>query len=140
MEKLRLEAERKEKKKQRDKERKERLKAEGKLLTAKQKQDQARAQAMLESLKAQGIELPEAGAKKARPGTRIRSNKKNQQQSNQTPSEEKDEQTFDESAEHSEGKVEAVPVPTEEEKVKISFSSFNCLFALLCVKTIQGCI
>jgi len=73
----RLEAERKEKKKQKEKERKERLKAEGKLLTPKQKADRARAQAMLEAL---GVSQIPPGEKKVRPGTRIRPNKKNQQQ------------------------------------------------------------
>ncbi|XP_055530213.1 eukaryotic translation initiation factor 5B [Wyeomyia smithii] len=76
-EQLRLEQEKKERKKQKEKERKERLKAEGKLLTAKQKQDRMRAQAMLEALKAQGVEIPEAGVeKKVRLGTRIRPKKK----------------------------------------------------------------
>lgn len=79
LENIRLEAERKEKKKQREIERKARLKAEGKLLTAKQKHDQIRAQAMLESLRAQGVELPEVGEKRPRPGTRIRNKKKDQQ-------------------------------------------------------------
>lgn len=46
-----MEQEKKEKKKQKEKERKERLKAEGKLLTAKQKADRARAQALIDSLK-----------------------------------------------------------------------------------------
>ncbi|XP_053675839.1 eukaryotic translation initiation factor 5B [Anopheles nili] len=79
LEQVRLEQEKKEKKKQKEKERKERLKAEGKLLTAKQKQNRARAQAMLEALKAQGIGIPETtGEKRARPGTRIRP-KKNQE-------------------------------------------------------------
>lgn len=73
----RKEQERKEKKKQKEKERKERLKAEGKLLTPKQKADRARAQAMLESL---GVASIPAGEKKVRPGTRIRPNKKSQQQ------------------------------------------------------------
>ncbi|EDV39938.1 uncharacterized protein Dana_GF10267 [Drosophila ananassae] len=74
---LRLEAERKEKKKQREAERKARLKAEGKLLTKKQKEDRARAQALLESLKAQGLEIPDPNERRApRPGTRIRPNKK----------------------------------------------------------------
>uniref|UniRef100_A0A1Q3F4I4 Eukaryotic translation initiation factor 5B n=1 Tax=Culex tarsalis TaxID=7177 RepID=A0A1Q3F4I4_CULTA len=77
LEQLRLEQEKKEKKKQKEKERKERLKAEGKLLTAKQKQDRMRAQAMLDALKAQGVEIPEVGVeKKVRPGTRIRPKKK----------------------------------------------------------------
>lgn len=79
LENIRLEAERKEKKKQREIDRKARLKAEGKLLTAKQKHDQIRAQAMLESLRAQGVELPEVGEKRPRPGTRIRNKKKDQQ-------------------------------------------------------------
>ncbi|XP_017098413.2 eukaryotic translation initiation factor 5B [Drosophila bipectinata] len=74
---VRAEAERKEKKKQREAERKARLKAEGKLLTKKQKEDRARAQALLESLKAQGLEIPDPNEKRApRPGTRIRPNKK----------------------------------------------------------------
>lgn len=47
----RLEQEKKERKKQKEKERKERLKAEGKLLTPKQKQDLRRAQGLLEHLK-----------------------------------------------------------------------------------------
>uniref|UniRef100_A0A182JWJ8 Tr-type G domain-containing protein n=1 Tax=Anopheles christyi TaxID=43041 RepID=A0A182JWJ8_9DIPT len=78
LEQLRLEQDKKEKKKQKEKERKERLKAEGKLLTAKQKQNRARAQAMLEALKAQGIGIPEAtGERRPKPGSRIRP-KKNQ--------------------------------------------------------------
>lgn len=68
LEQLRLEQERKEKKKLKEKQRKERLKAEGKFLTTKQKQDRARAQAMIEALKAQGLELPDVGEKKPRPG------------------------------------------------------------------------
>ncbi|KAF7998322.1 hypothetical protein HCN44_009720 [Aphidius gifuensis] len=81
---LQLEQERKEKKKLKEKQRKERLKAEGKLLTDKQKQDRARAQQLLaESLKAQGLEVPEAGQKKPRTklGTRLRPNKLKQQSS-----------------------------------------------------------
>ncbi|XP_052893178.1 eukaryotic translation initiation factor 5B [Anopheles moucheti] len=78
LEQLRLEQEKKEKKKQKEKERKERLKAEGKLLTAKQKQNRARAQAMLEALKAQGLAIPEGtGERRPKPGARIRP-KKNQ--------------------------------------------------------------
>ncbi|XP_044313758.1 eukaryotic translation initiation factor 5B [Drosophila rhopaloa] len=77
LEAVRLEAEKKEKKKQREAERKARLKAEGKLLTKKQKEDRARAQALLESLKAQGLEIPDPNDKRpTRPGTRIRPNKK----------------------------------------------------------------
>ncbi|XP_049542932.1 eukaryotic translation initiation factor 5B [Anopheles darlingi] len=84
LEQLRLEQERKEQKKQREKERRDRLKAEGRLLTAKQKQDRARAQAMLEALKAQGVEIPEATTeKRVRPGTRIRP-KKNQEKESES--------------------------------------------------------
>ncbi|XP_076236596.1 eukaryotic translation initiation factor 5B isoform X1 [Calliopsis andreniformis] len=79
LEQLRLEQERKEKKKLKEKQRKERLKAEGKLLTTKQKQDRARAQAMINALKAQGIDLPDVGEKKPRPGTRVRPHKMKQQ-------------------------------------------------------------
>ncbi|KAJ8936191.1 hypothetical protein NQ314_012461, partial [Rhamnusium bicolor] len=80
LEALRLEQERKERKKQKEKERKERLKAEGKLLTAKQKADRARAQALIDSLKAQGVELPDVGERKPRPGTRVKSNKQKKEQ------------------------------------------------------------
>lgn len=52
----RLELERKERKKQKEKERKERLKAEGKLLTPKQKQDLRRAQGLLEHLKVSDLQ------------------------------------------------------------------------------------
>ncbi|XP_017843089.1 eukaryotic translation initiation factor 5B isoform X2 [Drosophila busckii] len=77
LEAVRLEAEKKEKKKQKEAERKARLKAEGKLLTKKQKEDRARAQALLDSLKAQGLEIPDPSDRRApRPGTRIRPNKK----------------------------------------------------------------
>ncbi|XP_045128994.1 eukaryotic translation initiation factor 5B-like [Portunus trituberculatus] len=75
----RLEQEKKERKKQKEKERKERLKAEGKLLTPKQKQDMRRAQGLLEYLKAQGVSLPEAGEKRPRPGTRVRPKKKKEE-------------------------------------------------------------
>uniref|UniRef100_T1PH61 Eukaryotic translation initiation factor 5B n=1 Tax=Musca domestica TaxID=7370 RepID=T1PH61_MUSDO len=93
LEAIRLEAERKERKKQKEQERKARLKAEGKLLTKKQKEDRARAQAMLEALKAQGLEIPDPNERRpARPGTRIRPKKKgpnaNNQQQNDTKTEE----------------------------------------------------
>ncbi|CAG9819490.1 unnamed protein product [Phaedon cochleariae] len=80
LEAIQLEQERKERKKQKEKERKERLKAEGKLLTAKQKADRARAQAMIDSLKAQGVELPDVGERKPRPGTRVRMGKQKKEQ------------------------------------------------------------
>ncbi|XP_050073539.1 eukaryotic translation initiation factor 5B [Anopheles maculipalpis] len=106
LEQLRLEQEKKEKKKQKEKERKERLKAEGKLLTAKQKQNRARAQAMLEALKAQGIGIPEStGERRAKPGSRIRP-KKNQDANKEVTESKESTPTADE--------VKA----TEEKKVK----------------------
>ncbi|KAK3100060.1 hypothetical protein FSP39_014100 [Pinctada imbricata] len=57
----RLEEERKLKKKQKEKEKKQRLKEEGKLLTAKEKQDRRRALQLLEQMKAQGIDVPDKG-------------------------------------------------------------------------------
>lgn len=84
LEAIRLEKEKKERKKQKEKERKERLKAEGKLLTPKQKAEKARAQAMLESLKAQGIEIGST-EKKPRPGTRIKPQRLKSQISQETP-------------------------------------------------------
>ncbi|CAH2063562.1 unnamed protein product, partial [Iphiclides podalirius] len=92
LEAIRLEKEKKERKKQKEKERKERLKAEGKLLTPKQKAEKARAQAMLESLKAQGIEIGSTEKRPPRLGTRIKPNKLKTQISQEapaTPAEEK---------------------------------------------------
>ncbi|XP_044747665.1 eukaryotic translation initiation factor 5B [Coccinella septempunctata] len=92
LEALRLEQERKERKKQKEKERKERLKAEGKLLTAKQKADRARAQALIDSLKAQGVELPDVGTKKPRPGTRVKPSKPKPQPKEEKSQEEPEKQ------------------------------------------------
>lgn len=126
MERIQLENERKEKKKQKDKERKERLKAEGKLLTAKQKLDKQRADAMLDDLKARGIEVPEPGIKKPRPGTRIRPNKKSQQAANQTTSEEKEDATAGESVASQDGQTTQETSEASEvvvEKVKDSWDA-----------------
>lgn len=121
LENLRLEAERKEKKKQREHERKARLKAEGKLLTAKQKLDKARAQAMLDALRAQGVDVPEVGEKRPRPGTRIRPNKKKDQLQSQEDQvkDEGENATTDDTAETSENKVEEPVV----EKIKDSWDA-----------------
>lgn len=117
LEALRLEQERKDKKKQKEKERKERLKAEGKLLTAKQKADRARAQALIDSLKAQGVELPDVGEKKPRLGTRVKPSKPKkdalqQETKEETPNEEQHEEPK-EKLEKEEPKVEE---PKEEEE------------------------
>ncbi|KAK4886677.1 hypothetical protein RN001_002948 [Aquatica leii] len=104
LEALRLEKEKKEKKKQREKEKKERLRAEGKLFTAKQKADRARAQAMIDNLKAQGLELPDVGERKPRPGTRSKLSRLKPQKSV-----EKDKET----------EVQATEVKLEEQKVEV---------------------
>jgi len=105
---LRLEQEKKERKKQKEKEKKERLKAEGKLLSQKEKLKRQRAQAMLENLRAQGVEVPEVGGeKKHRPGTRIRV-KKNQLSQQNLESEGK------ENEEHRTGSPGSDEVETQE--------------------------
>lgn len=114
LEALRLEQERKEKKKQKEKEKKERLKAEGKLLTAKQKADRARAQALIDSLKAQGVELPDVGEKKPRPGTRIKPGKQKKDQAVQEVKTE--EKPVDTKAEDLQQEVPKEDVPDEEGK------------------------
>uniref|UniRef100_A0A182SXN7 Tr-type G domain-containing protein n=1 Tax=Anopheles maculatus TaxID=74869 RepID=A0A182SXN7_9DIPT len=116
LEQLRLEQEKKEKKKQKEKERKERLKAEGKLLTAKQKQNRARAQAMLEALKAQGVGIPEStGERRAKPGSRIRP-KKNQDANKEVPESKESTPTADEVKAKEEKKV-------KEKEVKESWDA-----------------
>ncbi|XP_019879210.2 eukaryotic translation initiation factor 5B-like [Aethina tumida] len=106
LEAIRLEQERKEKKKQKEKERKERLKAEGKLLTAKQKADRARAQALIDSLKAQGVALPDVGERKPRLGTRVRPNKQKKESAEVAKTEE--ESKVEEVVEQPAEKVEEV--------------------------------
>ncbi|KAF2353575.1 Small GTP-binding protein domain [Trinorchestia longiramus] len=84
-ERQRLEEERKERKKQKEKERKERLKAEGKLLSAKQKADQRRAQEMIEHLKAQGIVVGATEKKAPRLGSKSYAKKKSKQEDKPCP-------------------------------------------------------
>lgn len=110
-EKARLEQEKKDRKKLKEKERKERLKAEGKLLTQKQKLDKARADAMIESLKAQGVAVPGVGEKRVRPGTRVRPSKqkKEEEPAAETPAVAEVKTPADEA------KVEAVEEVTETE-------------------------
>lgn len=117
LEQLRLEQERKERKKLKEKQRKERLKAEGKLLTTKQKQDKARALAMINALKAKGVDLPEVGEKKPpRPGTRIKPHKMKQQVS----VDEKDDEKTEEGAQERDGlEVEMVDQQSKEAEEKI---------------------
>ena len=116
LEQVRLEQERKEKKKLKEKQRKERLKAEGKLLTTKQKQDRARAQAMINALKAQGLELPDVGEKKPRAGTRIRPNKMKQQVSIDEKDDEKTEEGITDTDRVEVEIVDQQPKESEEKK------------------------
>jgi len=77
----RKEEERRAAKKEREKQKKAELKAAGQLLTPAERAKRARAQATLEALKAQGIDVPSVGEKRGpRPGTRKRTNQKPRQQ------------------------------------------------------------
>jgi len=82
------EEERKAAKKEREKQKKAELKAAGKLLTPAQKQAKQRAEAMLEAMRAQGVDVPAVGEKRPRPGTRKRMNQKNKQAEKETTPEE----------------------------------------------------
>ncbi|EFX90195.1 hypothetical protein DAPPUDRAFT_205517 [Daphnia pulex] len=123
-EQIRLEQERKEQerrdlKKQREKEKRDRLKAEGKFLTPKQRAAQARSQASLEILRAQGVDVPLIGEKRPRAGTRVRTNKQQQavvQTDESTTSEE------NKAEQKPEGETEVL-VEEEEEEVKESWDA-----------------
>lgn len=123
-EKARLEQEKKDRKKLKDKERKERLKAEGKLLTAKQKADKARAEAMIENLKAQGAAVPGSGEKRVRPGTRIRTKKdqKKEEEAEVKPVEVRDEKSVEKAEvgvdQEVQLEVEVEPIPQDTEEIK----------------------
>merc|ERR1711879_692288 len=71
------EEERRAAKKEREKQKKEQLKAEGKWLTPAQKAAKARADAMLEAMRAQGAEVPVAGEKKLTMKERAKLKKQN---------------------------------------------------------------
>ncbi|XP_059060284.1 eukaryotic translation initiation factor 5B [Achroia grisella] len=121
LEAIRLEKEKKDRKKQKEKERKERLKAEGKLLTPKQKAEKARAQALLESLKAQGVEIGSAEKKPPRPGTRIKPQRLKSQLSQDaptTPIEDKKMQVELEDKKEESPKLEEKKKESEDESVK----------------------
>jgi len=108
------EKDKREAKKQRERERKEQMKKEGTYMTEKQKKDKARAEASLAAMRAQGIEVPAVGEKKGpRLGTRIRPNKKD---NNNKKSEEPEESVKNEAEKAEEPKVEIKD--TEEIKAK----------------------
>uniref|UniRef100_UPI00398EE9C0 eukaryotic translation initiation factor 5B n=1 Tax=Pristiophorus japonicus TaxID=55135 RepID=UPI00398EE9C0 len=108
LEQEKLEQERREKKKQKEKERKERLKKEGKLLTKAQKDAKARAEATLELLRAQGVDVPSKDSMpKKRPVYDIRKKKKQQ--------ENKEEENQEEALE-----VSPTPVFVELEELEVT--------------------
>lgn len=112
LEAIRLEQEKKEKKKQKEAERKARLKAEGKLLTKKQKEDRARAQAMLDALKAQGLEIPDPAEKRPRPGTRYRPSKK------KGPAQKQDDEKSENGQEQNDSSKDNTPQPEDEKNLE----------------------
>ncbi|XP_069747098.1 eukaryotic translation initiation factor 5B isoform X2 [Narcine bancroftii] len=106
LEQEKLEQERREKKKQKEKERRERLKKEGKLLSRSQKDAKARAEATLELLRAQGVDVPSKDSMpKKRPVYDTRKRKK-QQESKEENKEEENKETL---------KVSPTPVLEVEE-------------------------
>lgn len=111
---LQREKERKEKRKQREKERKDKLKAEGKYLTAKQRFDKARAQAMLEALKAQGLAIG-GGDNKSKTGKRSES--KSEDEDNDVPlvDGKNDEASGDEKSEESSADEDGVEENEEQD-------------------------
>jgi len=74
-------------KKERERAKKAELKAQGKLLTPAQKLAKQRAEAMLEAMRAQGMEVPEAGAAVKRPRPGFKPRKKAQKPAEPVPEE-----------------------------------------------------
>lgn len=116
--------EKKEKRKLKEQEKKARLKAEGKLLTTKQKADRERAASMLASLKAQGVEVPDVTEKRAaRTGTRVRPSKMKKDDRKESLEEEPvkdttpEKQVIEEKSPSAEDQTEAAPVEIEVEVV-----------------------
>ncbi|XP_059820454.1 eukaryotic translation initiation factor 5B [Hypanus sabinus] len=92
LEQEKLEQERREKKKQKEKERRERLKKEGKLLSRSQKDAKARAEATLELLRAQGVDVPSKDSvPKKRPVYDTRKKKRQQENKEESKEENKEE-------------------------------------------------
>merc|ERR1719508_36387 len=115
------EEEKKAAKKEREKLKKAELKAAGKLLTPAQKQAKLRAEAMLEAMRAQGVDVPAVGEKRPRPGTRKRMNQKNKQTGKEASPEE---DSLKEATPEEETKVEdKVEEETKEEVVAESWDA-----------------
>merc|ERR1719427_1390008 len=117
----RKEEEKKAAKKEREKQKKAELKAAGKLLTPAQKQAKLRAEAMLEAMRAQGVDVPAVGEKRPRPGTRKRMNQKNKQTGKEASPED---DSLKEATPEEETKVEdKVEEETKEEVVAESWDA-----------------
>merc|ERR1719508_533440 len=115
------EEEKKAAKKEREKLKKAELKAAGKLLTPAQKQAKLRAEAMLEAMRAQGVDVPAVGEKRPRPGTRKRMNQKNKQTGKEASPED---DSLKEATPEEETKVEdKVEEETKEEVVAESWDA-----------------
>lgn len=81
---------------------------------------------MLESLKAQGLDLPEIGEKRTRPGTRVRPSKLKKSESVEKESTSRDDSENKEIEEVKEGSTEPVAEPVKE-VVKGKFVSYGKL-------------
>ncbi|CAB3992362.1 eukaryotic translation initiation factor 5B [Paramuricea clavata] len=98
LEKEQQEKERKERQRQKEKERKQRLKQEGKFLTPAQKQKKAQAEAQLQAMRAQGIEIPNRSGSDVKKPVRYGYKKKQKQfqdKSEDTTTDVQSEQTED---------------------------------------------
>jgi len=103
-------------KKEREKLRKAELKAAGKLLTPAQKQAKARAEALIEARRAQGLDVPEVGEKRVRPGMRKRFNQKKQGKDKESTPEEGDKESTPEEV----PEVVAEPIVEEKKEAEVA--------------------
>jgi len=116
LEALKKEEERKAAKKEREKQRKAELKAQGKLLTPAQKAAKARAEAMIEAMRAQGVDVPTIGEKRPKPGTRKRMNQQKMKHQQQEAAKEEEEEE-EKSLKEDDSKSEDVPGEEAEPEV-----------------------
>merc|ERR1712048_1372776 len=91
-------------------------KKQGLLLSKAEREKKARAEAMLEAMRAQGVDVPAIGEKRPKPGTRKRMNQqkmKHQQQEQEVTKEEEDE---DDKSKEEDSKVEETEEESKEAK------------------------
>merc|ERR1719341_380330 len=94
-------------KKEKERLKKAELKAAGKLLTPAQKQAKARAEAMLEAMRAQGVDVPVPGEKRLRPGAKPRKKQQKQaEEKEETPPVEEEKKVEEKPAEQEKTKEE----------------------------------